>query len=77
METEQLSGISALHQQKENIRDWQASKEELKKMRKTKCANRGPNANWPKLEDDVLKWIQGHRQNDIGINKKNDSNACL
>jgi hypothetical protein len=32
-------------------------------MRKTKCANRGLNAKWPKLDDDVLKWIQGHRQN--------------
>jgi hypothetical protein len=57
METEQLSGISALHQQKKTIRDWWASKE-LKKMRKTKCANRGLNAKWTKLEDDLLKWIQ-------------------
>ena len=32
METEQLSGISALHQQKKNIHDWRASKEELKKL---------------------------------------------
>ena len=40
------------------IRDWRANKEELKKMRKTKCANRGLNAKLPKLEDDVLKWIQ-------------------
>ena len=33
METEHLSGISALHQQKKkNIRDWRASKEYLKKM---------------------------------------------
>ena len=31
METEQLSGISALHQQKKTICDWRASKEELKK----------------------------------------------
>jgi hypothetical protein len=36
METEQLSGISALHQQQKTIRDWWASKEELKKMRKCK-----------------------------------------
>jgi hypothetical protein len=39
-------------------------------MRKTKYANRGLNAKWPKLEDDVLKWIQGHRQNGTGINTK-------
>ena len=32
METEQLSGISALHQQKKTIRDWRASKEYLKKL---------------------------------------------
>ena len=40
------------------IHDWRASKEQLKKMRKTKCANRGLNAKWPKVEDDILKWIQ-------------------
>jgi hypothetical protein len=57
METEQLSGISALHQQKKTIRDWRASKEELKKKKgKNKSANRGLNAKWPKLEDNVLKW---------------------
>ena len=32
METEQLSGISALHQQKKTICNWQASKEYLKKI---------------------------------------------
>ena len=32
METEQLSSISAPYQQKKTIRDWRASKEELKKM---------------------------------------------
>ena len=32
METEQLSGISALHQEKKTIRDWRASKEYLKKI---------------------------------------------
>jgi hypothetical protein len=32
METEQLSGISGLHQQKKTIREWRASKEELKKI---------------------------------------------
>ena len=32
METEQLSGILALYEQKETIRDWRANKEELKKM---------------------------------------------
>ena len=32
METEQLSGILALHPQKKTIRDWRASKEELEKM---------------------------------------------
>jgi hypothetical protein len=47
-------------------------------MRKTKCANRGLNAKWPKLEDDVLKWIQRHRQNGIGINTKMiQIHACL
>ena len=39
-------------------------------MRKTACANRGQNAKWPKPEDDIFKWIQGHRQNGIGINTK-------
>ena len=33
METEQLSGISALHEQKKTICDWWASKEELKKIK--------------------------------------------
>jgi hypothetical protein len=42
------------------ICDWQTSKEQLKKMRKTKCANRGLTVKWPKLEDHVFKWIQGH-----------------
>ena len=32
METEQLSGISAFHQEKETIRDWRATKEYLKKI---------------------------------------------
>ena len=32
METEQLSGISALHQQKKIIRDWRANKDDLKKI---------------------------------------------
>ena len=31
METEQLSGISALHQWKKTIRDWRASKNNWKK----------------------------------------------
>ena len=31
LETEQLSGISALHQQRKTIRDWWASNEYLKK----------------------------------------------
>ena len=39
-------------------------------MRKTKCANRGLNTKWPKLEDDLFKQIQEHRQNGIGINTK-------
>ena len=33
VETEQLSGISALHQEKKTIRAWRASKEYLKKLR--------------------------------------------
>ena len=32
METEQLSGILALHQEKSTIRDWRASKQYLKKI---------------------------------------------
>ena len=32
METEQLSGISALHQEKKTIRDWRASKDIWKKL---------------------------------------------
>ena len=27
-------------------------------MKKTKCANRGLNTKWPKLEVDVFKWIE-------------------
>ena len=32
METEHLSGISALHQERKTIPDWRASKEYLKKI---------------------------------------------
>ena len=32
MKSEQLSGISALHQEKKTIRNWRASKENLKKI---------------------------------------------
>jgi hypothetical protein len=39
-------------------------------MRKTKCTNRGLNAKWPKLEDGVLKWIQGHHQNTLELIQK-------
>ena len=37
-------------------------------MRKTKCANRGLNAKWPILEDNIFKWFQEHRQNGMEIN---------
>ena len=67
METEQHFGPPPTEKP---IHDWQTSKEEMiKKIRNTKCANRGLNAKWPKL-DDIFKWIQGHHQNGIGINTK-------
>ena len=34
-------------------------------MRKTKCANRGLNAKWPKLEDDILNRFKSGISNAI------------
>lgn len=42
----------------------------FKKLSKGKFAQHGKSAEWPELETDMLKWVEGHCQNGSAITTK-------
>lgn len=52
------------------VRDWRKNANQLQKMPRQKCANRGKPSKWPELEKKVAEWIRGNRQSGICVTRQ-------
>ncbi len=50
-----------------NVRRWRNEKEDLLRQKKTRRANRGKQAAYPKLEESLLQFVTERRSQGIGV----------
>ena len=51
------------------VRDWRRKIDNIKSLRKTKCADRGRKCQWPELEKKVVEWVEENRKSGLAVTR--------